>query len=304
MRRQRILVIRLSALGDFVLSFGPFAAIRAAHPEAEITLLTTRPFAGLAKEAPWFDRVMIDPRPRWWQLMALWVLSRRLRGFDFVYDLQTSGRSSRYFRLAGMPKWSGIARGCSHRQSDPARETMHTVERQRDQLRIAGITQFPRPDISWLTSLDLPDELPARFAMIVPGAAPTRPAKRWPVQNFAQIASLLVERGITPVIIGGRDEASLGTTIRQTCPRAIDFTGVTSIPQLFALAARAELAIGNDTGPMHIAASTGCRCIVLFSADSEPSMTAPRGPGGEWPIVLREAVLADLPVARVAEALA
>jgi ADP-heptose:LPS heptosyltransferase len=75
------------------------------------------------------------------------------------------------------------------------------------------------------------------------------------------------------------------------------------LPQLFAVAAHAELAIGNDTGPMHIAASVGCRCIVLFSADSDPSMTAPRGPEGDWPIVLREKVLADLAVARVVEAI-
>ena len=69
-------------------------------------------------------------------------------------------------------------------------------------------------------------------------------------------------------------------------------------------AARAELAVGNDTGPMHIAAAVGCRCVVLFSADSEPALTAPRGPGGSWPVVLRAPVLADLSVARVAASVA
>ncbi len=303
MNRPRILVIRLSALGDFVLSFGPFAAIRAAHPDAEITLLTTKPFELMAKASPWFDRVILDAKPRWWDLPALWRLSQSLRGFDFVYDLQTSGRSSRYFRLAGRPKWSGIAQGCSHPHANPARDSMHSVERQRDQLRFAGITDFPKPDLSWLTSTELPPELPSRFALLVPGAAPTRPAKRWPVQNFAEIAKILAERGVTPVVIGGRDEFELGASIHAACPSAIDFTGVTSLVQVFALAALTELAIGNDTGPMHIAASTSCPCIVLFSADSDPSLTAPRGPSGEWPVVLREPVLADLPVARVAEAL-
>ncbi len=51
---SRILVIRLGALGDFVQSFGPFAAIRAHHPDANVTLLTTAPFAELARQAPWF----------------------------------------------------------------------------------------------------------------------------------------------------------------------------------------------------------------------------------------------------------
>ena len=57
---MRVLVIRLGAFGDFVQSFGPFAAIRAAHAGAEITLLTTAPFAALAHAAPWFDRVEVD----------------------------------------------------------------------------------------------------------------------------------------------------------------------------------------------------------------------------------------------------
>ncbi len=62
---KKILVIRLGALGDFVLSFGPFAAIRAQHPEAHITLLTTAPFARLGRLSPWFDAVVIDPRAPW-----------------------------------------------------------------------------------------------------------------------------------------------------------------------------------------------------------------------------------------------
>ncbi len=299
---ERILIIRLSALGDFVLSFGPFAAIRDHHPNADITLLTTAPFAGLAKGAPWFDHVFVDQKPSWWNVRAVVRLARRLRGFDRVYDLQTSGRSSRYFMLAGRPPWSGIARGCSLPQSDPAREAMHTIERQRDQLRIAGVRGFSSPDLSFLTDTETP-VLPARFALLVPGAAPSRPLKRWPVGHFAQLATHLAARGLTPVVIGAGSEAGLAATIKAACPQAVDLTGQTSLPQLFAIAARAEMAIGNDTGPMHIAASTGCPCVVLFSADSEPSMTAPRGPGGKWPIVVREKVLADLAVARVVEAL-
>ena len=95
---KRILVIRLGALGDLCLSFGPFAAIRAAHADDEITLLTTAPFAPLAGRAPWFDRVAVDARPAWWNAPGLLRLRRQLAGFDFVYDLQTSDRSSRYSR--------------------------------------------------------------------------------------------------------------------------------------------------------------------------------------------------------------
>ena len=296
---MRVLVIRLSALGDFVLSFGPFAAIRAHHPEAEITLLTTKPFAALAQASPWFDRVEVDTRPDWWNLPALRRLAHQLRGFDFVYDLQTSARSQHYFRVAGRPPWSGIAPGCSHPQG-PAREAMHTVERQRDQLHGAGIVHFPPPDLGFLTGRAVPD-LPTDFAMLVPGAAPHRPAKGWPAERYGRLAAILAKQGLTPVVTG--TETDLAATILAACPDAVDLTGRTHLADLFAVAARARLAVGNDTGPMHIAAAAGCPCVVLFSADSDPKLTAPRGPAGRWPVVLRVDGLADLPVERVAAAL-
>lgn len=302
---KRILVIRLGALGDLCLSFGPFAAIRAAHADDEITLLTTAPYAPLAGRAPWFDRVAVDARPAWWNAPGLLRLRRQLAGFDFVYDLQTSDRSSRYFPLAGRPPWSGIAPGCAHPHANPRRDFMHTLERQREQLEMAGISAFPPPDLAWLTRPP-PFDLPDGYCLIVPGAAPTRPRKRWPAGRYAdlaaQLAALPAPRGLVPVIIGSAGEAPLAATIRAAVPTAIDLTGRTSIADIAGLAAGAALAVGNDTGPMHVAAAVGCRCVVLFSADSDPALTAPRGPGGTWPTVLRADDLADLPVEAVAQA--
>lgn len=294
-------MIRLGAFGDFVQSFGPFAAIRAHHPAAEISLLTTAPFAELARGAPWFDRVVVDSRPSWWNFSGLRGLRRELRGFDRVYDLQTSGRSSRYFFLAGRPEWSGIAPGCSLPHANPARGAMHTLERQREQLAMAGIEDFPAADLSWLNggTFDLPD----KFALLVPGAAPRRPRKRWPAERFADLATLLHGRGITPVVLGTVAEARIAVTIRQKCPEAVDLTGRTDMRDIAGLARRAALSVGNDTGPMHLIAAVGCPCVVLFSAASDPALTAPRGPGGAWPTVLRVPDLADLPVERVAAGL-
>src|SRR5579875_3320287 len=300
---KRILVIKLGALGDFVLAFGPFAAIRAHHPGAHITLLTTPPFADLARKSPWFDAVLIDRRPSWWNMPALLVLARRLRGFDFTYDLQTSGRSARYFLLAGRPPWSGIAPGCSHPHANPRRNAMHTIERQRDQLRMAGIMAFPDPDLSWLTSGKLPTGLPDRFALLVPGAAAHRPEKRWPERHFGELAGILMARGLRAAIVGTRHEAPLAAAIQGTCPEALDLTGRTGLAELAAIAARASLAVGNDTGPMHQAATVGCPSVVLFSSASDPTLTAPRAAAGGLVRVLHAENLADLPVERVAAAL-
>ncbi len=301
---MRILVIRLGALGDFVLSFAPFAAIRAHHPGAEITLLTTAPFAALAERAPWFDRVSVDRRPSWWQVGGIARLARQLRGFDLVYDLQTSARSARYFRLAGRPPWSGVAPGCSLPHANPARDGMHTLERQHEQLEMAGIAEFPTPDLAWLAGPG-PEGfgLAPPYALLVPGAAPHRPEKRWPAPRFGALAAVLARRGLIPVVLGTAAEAPLAAAIRAAAPATRDLTGHTSIADIAALAAGATLAVGNDTGPMHLITATGCPSLVLFSAASDPALTAPRGPHGAWPTVLRVADLADLPLERVEAAL-
>jgi ADP-heptose:LPS heptosyltransferase len=295
---KRILVIKLGALGDFVLAFGPFATIRAHHPDATITLLTTAPFADLASAAPWFDKVVIDARPDWWNLPGLLRLRRALHGFDMVYDLQTSGRSNRYHWLAGAPPWSGIAAGATHPHANPDRNAMHTIERQEDQLRMAGIDQFAVPELGWLIQA-APVQLPRPYAVLVPGAAPHRPRKRWPAERFGALAALLGDRGVTPVIVGAPQDSPLAAAIRAVYPAAVDMTGRTNLRQLAAVATGASLAVGNDTGPLHLAAATGIPCIALFSADSDPALTRPRG----QVTVLSAPSLADLPVQRVAEAL-
>lgn len=282
---MRVLVIRLGAFGDFVQSFGPFAAIRAAHPDAEITLLTTAPFAALAQAAPWFDRVDVDARPGWWNIPGILRLRRQLAGFDLAYDLQTSGRSSRYFLLAGKPAWSGIAGGCSLPHGNPKRDEMHTRERQREQLEQAGIVAFPVPDLSWLPTTTL--DLPRRYALLAPGAASHRPDKRWPPELFGLLARMLWEKGVTPVVIGVPAEAGLGQLIRIICPATVDLTGRTSLGEVFSIARGAAVAVGNDTGPMHLAALSGGPCVVLFGPASDPALTAPRGAGGEWLAVLK-----------------
>lgn len=292
----RILVIKLAALGDFVQAFGPFTAIRAHHPDAEITLLTTPPFAALAEAAPWFDRVWSDGRPDWTDLPAMLRLALRLRraGFARVYDLQTSSRSSRYRRfVGGAAEWSGIARGASHPDADPRRDFLHTMERQRGQLRAAGITQFPGPVLDWLeadvTGLDLPGD----FAMLLPGASPLRPAKRWPAKGFAEVAAGL---GRPVVIGGGPAEAPIAQEILARVPQALDLTGRTDLRQLAAVARRAALTIGNDSGPTHMAAAAGCPTLALFGDDSDPALCAPRGLAVR---VLRHHPLGELPVASV-----
>jgi ADP-heptose:LPS heptosyltransferase len=278
--KSNILVIRLGALGDFIQSAGPFAAIRARHSQDQITLLTTAPFSALAQKSPWFDRVCLDPRPKLWQIGKILNLRHFLRSgpFSYVYDLQTSRRSSWYFHLmGGAPFWSGIARGCSHPDHNPRRCHIHTIERQASQLEQAGIPTIPQPDFSWLQSDIGQFGLTPPYALLCPGGSPHRPAKRWPWQKFADLAQALTKRGVRPVLIGTEAEQAEIKAIAQAVPACLDLCAQTSLFDLGQLARNAALAIGNDTGPMHLIAALDCPTLVLFSAESDPARCAPRG---------------------------
>lgn len=303
MSGSRILIIKLGALGDFVQAFGPFAAIRARHPDAEITLLTTRPFAEMAVASPWFDHVWLDEKPRLWQLGKVAALRAKLRGgrFTRVYDLQTSDRSGWYFRLMGAGvEWSGIAKGCSHPHANPRRDVMHTIDRQAEQLAMAGIESVPAPDLSW-TEADLSRfGLPRPYALLCPGGAPHRPAKRWPAEYFGQLAQWLVERGITPVLLGTDKEKVEIDKIAAACPQARPLVGQTGFLDILGLGRQALVAVGNDTGPMHLVAASQAPSLVLFSAESDPALCAPRG----RVVILRQDDLADLPPATVMDRIA
>lgn len=279
--QKKYLVIKHGALGDFILSTGPFAAIRARHPKSHITLLTSKPYAELARLTPYFDEVWVDPKPKFWQLDRWWQLIKRLRSANFhmVYDLQTSDRSNLYFRFLGRkkPLWSGNIDWCSHPHKNPNRNKMHTIERQRQQLRIAQIRHVPPLDVSWLTSDIKKFKLKKPFALLVPGCSPHRPEKRWNEKAYAEVARYLKERGIQPVLIGTKAEKTMLNDITSLCKGAVNLAEQTSIADIAELGRNSVIGLGSDTGPMHILAASGCPLIVLGAALLEPERSAPRG---------------------------
>ncbi len=300
-----ILVIKLGALGNVILSLGPFAAIRRHHEAAHITLLTTAPYADWLASSPWFDAVWVDDRPTWWNVPGWLRLRRRLRGgrVDRVYDLQTAGRSSRSVALllpGPRPAGSGRARGCAFPDRDPNRDRLHDADRQFGQLRAAGITRREPPDLSWCRGDIGRFDLPGSIALLAPGSSPHRPAKRWPVENYRRLAAALLARGVTPLVIGTAPERPLAQAIQAGVPAAIDLTGRTGFADLANLARAARIAVGNDTGTMHLIAAA-CPSVVLFSGDSDPALCAPRGPCVR---VLRRPDLATLAVDTVLQAVA
>ncbi|HEY9080443.1 glycosyltransferase family 9 protein [Magnetovibrio sp.] len=306
---ERILIIKLGALGDFVQALGPMAAIRRHHQNrpggAHVVLLTSKPYVDLARASGLFDDVWVDEeRPKAWQIGRIRRLRQKLKSGKFtrVYDLQTSDRSSFYFHILGpgkRPEWSGIARGCSHPHDNSQRDLMHTIDRQKEQLAKAGIHDVGLSDLSFAAKDVSAFGIEKPFALLVPGGAPHRPAKRWPAERFAELANRLYAAGVTPVVLGGRAEQAIAALIEHDAPGTVNLCAKTDFIDIAVLARGAALAVGNDTGPMHMITLAGCPSVVVYSFESDPALCAQRGPRVK---ILRKESLEALSVAEVWDA--
>ncbi len=287
---KKILIIKLGALGDFLQAMGPFKALRDHYKEDHLTLLTTPAYKKLAEASGYFNTVVAFPRLKGHQIFKLMrrLLALKAQNFEMIYDLQTSSHTSRYFYylkfLGWRGKFSGIAKGCSHPHKNKRRDFQHTLDRQKEQLRDAGLSNVSPPDLSFLLKEKVSPEIDQilmsdrPFVLLVPGGAPTRLEKRWPLEGWSEILERLHGQKITAVIIGGAGERDLVDAFKSSPPSLINLIGKTSFSELAHLGKRALFALGNDTGPMHLFALVGCPCTVLFNlTESNPDLCGPRG---------------------------
>ena len=262
--RRRILVIRLSALGDFIQALGPIAAIRRHHAGDHVSLLTTRPLAGFAEELGYFDEVIVDERPGVLALRGLASTAppaaARAASTGFTI-CRPRTRSAAYAWLLrpGLPEWSGIAWRCSHPHANRDRDSQHTLDKQAEQLLMAGIHPTPLPTLPRAPphAAGRPAGPGFRAAGAGGVAGPSRKTlarrtlrRRWRGRSTTA--------GYRAAIVGTAPEAPLAARIREICPAALDLTGQTDLGLLGALAQRAALTVGNDTGVCHLAAAAGC----------------------------------------------
>ena len=295
---NRVLVIKLSALGDFVMALGAMRAIREQHPGAKLTLLTTPPYEKLAKATGLFQAIETDGRPQGMKATRALIKRIKAQKYDVIYDLQTSGRTANYFKTLNLPfskppLWSGHAEKAAFVHDNPRRGDMHSIDRLGEQLEVAGIKPAnvsgdwpPMPDMSFVHRHfgEKPSLTPEFFslngpyALFIPGASAHREAKRWPTARYAELAAMVADAGITPVIIGSKAESALAMEIAKAEPRVRNIVSRTDLFQIITLAEKAEFAVGNDTGPMHMAALSGCPGVALFAtSESDPEKACPRG---------------------------
>jgi ADP-heptose:LPS heptosyltransferase len=278
----KILVIKLGALGDFIQALGPMKAIRAHHPEAHITILTTSAFREFATQCGYFNDIWLDTKPKAFDILEWLKLRKKLNDAHFsrVYDLQNNDRTSFYFKIlkkTNRPEWVGVTRGASHRNTSTDRTVGHAFDGHVQTLALAGIKNIDIDTLDWLQGDLSAFKINSPYILLVPGSAPSRPEKRWPAAYYAKLCTMLHSMGFQPVLLGTAAEKSAIADIVRACPGALDISGQTSLAQVATLARGAAAAIGNDTGPLHLIAATQCPVLALFSGASNPEKHAPKG---------------------------
>ena len=267
--QENILVIKHGALGDFVMQSGRMKTIRARHPTAHIAVVTEGFLKGLAEAMGLFDEVIVDSRgyniPTWWRVIVRELAGRK---WNAIYDLQSSNRTlCRYYPLALAATrhpmhWARLAKGgLVWRESSGKLPFCPWIFRNRFE------------PVEWLAK-DLSmchgdhahfAELPTKYALLIPGCSAGNVQKRWPPERYRELVKFFAAKGLKSVVMGTKAEATEINAICDSNPDAVNFLGKSSIADIPDLANSAEIVVGNDTGPSHIARIAGAKTVMLFT---------------------------------------
>ena len=301
---RSIAIVKLSALGDVVHATPVVEALADAWPAARLTWVVERRAAALLRDHPRLaDVVTIDTRT--WRRVrtpsaaievarTLGALRRRLRAasFDVALDLQGLVKSGLVTAATGAPVRVGFAAGFrrerlnglfTNRHVTPPPSARHVVDQYLALLEPLGVAPgrvaFTLPTRD--TAEARVDEFFAeaglkphgRVVVLNPGAG--RPAKRWPVDRFAELAARLGREASARVLVlwGPGEEAAAQTIAR--APAAV-LAPATDVETLMAVMRRASVVVAGDTGPLHVAAAVGAPCVGLYG----PTSAVRNGPYG------------------------
>lgn len=295
---QKFLVIRLSSLGDVVHALPAVAALGRAHPQAEITWAVETKYACLLAENPFVHRVIeLDTlgwrqrlsAPATWREIASAVRTLRADVFDAVIDFQGLVKTGFISWLCRSPRRIGFAR-YRHREAGaglfytewvalPA--AGHVIEEYLALVRRLGAEtgrpwQFPLP-CSGRAQQEVEAALQEAgvedYILVSPGGGWA--AKRWPPAKYAELAARL--EAIVPwhVVLTGSlaEEEEIQGIIQLSGARRARYVPATLL-HLIALARKAKLFIGGDTGPLHVAAALGAPIVAIYGP-TDPARNGP-----------------------------
>jgi len=294
----RILIVRLSGIGDVIHGLPVLNALREAFPTAFLGWVAEEPAAALLEGHPALDELIHVPCGWLKSPWVVWQLRRRLRtlAFDVAIDVQGLATSAMVARLSGAPRRIGSdkAQGPWSRwlNTEPVPSTAtHVVDSNLELLRPLGIEsptvcfELPERDEDRATAERLIRRvgLDNGFALINPGAAWA--SKLWPADRFAAVAQHLGRTWHLPSVVvwAGKQEETLAHQVVANSQGYAWKAPATSLRELASLARRARLFLGSDTGPLHLAAAGGTPCVGLFG----PMPAERHGPYGPQHIAIQ-----------------
>lgn len=290
---ERILIAQSGFLGDVVLTSGLMRAARAHFPGAAIGLLAAPQGAALMAEQPFLDLVVVDDKRNEGRTAGGWLrLVSRLRAQRFTVGLLShkSFRTAILMAAAGIERRVGFRRwpqALLYHERVPYDTSKHYAHRQLDLLRPFGFEGPAAPlalSVSEASRREAEDILyragahsGRRLVGICPGSAWA--TKRWPVERYGLLAKALAARGVTSVIIGGKEDVESARGVQDACGgAAVDLTGKTPIGLLAALLERVDLVVTNDSAPMHVASALGRPLVAIFCSTAPSQGYAPLSP--------------------------
>lgn len=299
----RILISRLSAIGDVIHGLPVLNALRATYPRAYLTWVVERRAADLLRGHKALDELIELPRGWYQSPRTVWKLRSQLRKlrFDIAIDVQGLSKSALVAWLSGARRRIGfdgrdgreVSRWLNNDRV-PA-SAKHVIDRNLELLRPLGIS---RPEVRFELA-DMPDDerfastlvgcgrLSKRFAVINPGAG--WDSKLWPAARFGAVAAELGRRyGVTSLVVWcGDKERAMADEIVAGADGYGLLAPPTTLRQLAAVSRRASLFVGSDTGPLHLAAAVGTACVGLFG----PMPGDRNGPYGPQHVIVQRMLL-------------
>jgi len=273
--------VRFSSIGDVLLTTPLLRALRFRHPSARITFVVKEPYVPLLSASPHVNEVIgISPDHR------LSDLAEQLRGhrFSHLLDLHDSLRS-RALRVLVPGNWSSypkhrMARAILiHAKRNVYRDLRPVAERYFSAARALDVEPDGRPPelfwdrtaerrvLEWFQQSGIPDMV--RPVALAPGAA--HATKRWPLEYWEGLTTLLVAQGCQVVVVGGADDASLGSVLARMAPgRVHNAAGLFQLQETGALLQRTSAVVSGDTGVMHMATAVGAPVVALFGPTVQP----------------------------------
>jgi ADP-heptose:LPS heptosyltransferase len=278
-RNANVLIVRLRSIGDVVLTLPALQALHDWRPDLRIHMLVEPLSAPLLEGHPAITEVII--------LRKFWETIRLLRRHEFSIAFNMHGGPTSAFltRLSGAPVrvcWDQRQFSSFYNVHVPihfpvaGRMEMHTAEHRLQQLLYTGLPERPLPAAKVYVNADAADRVRRKlaeqgigpdlpYAVMRPGASQAN--KRWPPERFAAIAQWLRDaHGIATVVNLGPGDEQIAAEVRQRFAGLGIIIGDLDLRGLVALLAGSSLFIGNDTGPTHIVAALGKKCVVIFGA--------------------------------------